>query len=74
MDNDMKEIIKKVKENGGKIYQVGGSVRDEILGIQNNDEDYCITGLEEKEFENIFPNALKLGKSFKVYYSEKMIL
>lgn len=67
MDNDLKEIIKKVKENGGKIYQVGGSVRDEILGIQNNDEDYCITGLEEKEFENIFPNALKLGKSFKVY-------
>lgn len=67
MDKTLKEIVEKVKENGGKIYQVGGSVRDEILGIPNNDEDYCVTGLEEKEFENIFPNALKLGKSFKVY-------
>lgn len=67
MDKTLKEIVEKVKENGGKIYQVGGSVRDEILGIQNNDEDYCVTGLEEKEFENIFPNALKLGKDFKVY-------
>lgn len=67
MDKALKEIILKVEENGGKIYQVGGSVRDEILGIPNNDEDYCVTGLEEKEFENIFPNALKLGKDFKVY-------
>lgn len=67
MDKTLKEIIEKVKENGGKIYQVGGSVRDEILGIPNNDEDYCVTGLEEEEFENIFPNALELGKSFKVY-------
>lgn len=67
MDKTLKEIVEKVKENGGNIYQIGGSVRDEILGIQNNDEDYCVTGLEEKEFENIFPNALKLGKDFKVY-------
>lgn len=67
MDKALKEIIEKVKENGGNIYQIGGSVRDEILGIPNNDEDYCVTGLEEKEFENIFPNALKLGKDFKVY-------
>lgn len=67
MDKALKEIIEKVEENGGNIYQVGGSVRDEILGILNNDEDYCVTGLEEKEFENIFPNALKLGKDFKVY-------
>ena len=67
MDKTLKEIIEKVKENGGNMYQVGGSVRDEILGIPNNDEDYCVTGLEENEFENIFPNALKLGKSFKVY-------
>ena len=42
MDKTLKEIIEKVKENGGKIYQVGGSVRDEILGIPNNDEDYCV--------------------------------
>lgn len=67
MDKTLKEIVEKVEENGGNIYQVGGSVRDEILGILNNDEDYCVTGLEEKEFENIFPNALKLGKDFKVY-------
>lgn len=67
MDIVLAEIKEKIKENGGNIYQVGGSIRDEILGIKNSDEDYCVTGLEEKEFENIFPDAIKLGKSFKVY-------
>ena len=50
MDKALKEIIEKIEENGGKIYQVGGTVRDEILGIPNNDEDYCVTGLEDTEF------------------------
>jgi tRNA nucleotidyltransferase/poly(A) polymerase len=31
-----------------KIYQVGGSVRDEILGIKSNDIDYSIEILNSK--------------------------
>ena len=27
-----------------KIYQVGGSVRDEILGVEENDKDWVVVG------------------------------
>ena len=68
MDKTLKEIIEKVKENGGNMYQVGGSVRDEILGIPNNDEDYCVTGLEENgtvSFHSDDMAVLEQRKSFR---------
>ena len=36
------EIANKIKLNGGNIYLVGGAVRDNLLGIEKNDEDNCI--------------------------------
>ena len=63
----IKEIAKKIKENGGNLYLVGGAVRDEIIGIKEYDEDYCVTGLSEDEFKSIFPNSFPRGKSFKVF-------
>ena len=61
------EIANKIKEKGGRLYLVGGAVRDELLGKQVHDEDYCVTGLSQKEFEELFPNAFKRGKFFGVY-------
>ncbi len=60
-------IAKKIEQKGGQLYLVGGAVRDEILGIESNDEDYCVTGLSHSEFEEIFPQAICRGKSFEVY-------
>ena len=40
---DIKEIANKIKQKGGNLYLVGGAVRDELLGIINHDEDYCVT-------------------------------
>ncbi len=50
-----------------KIYAVGGSVRDEILGIEANDKDFVVVGATEAEFMAKFSKAEKVGKSFPVF-------
>lgn len=63
----MKEIINKIQQVGGNIYLVGGAVRDEIIGKEKHDEDYCVTGISYEEFIKIFPNAHMRGKDFPVF-------
>ena len=65
------EIAKKIEKTGGRLYLVGGAVRDYLLGRENYDEDYCVVGIEEKEFQELFPQAIKRGKSFGVYDLEE---
>ena len=67
------EIAKKINEAGGRLYLVGGAVRDEILRKKISDEDYSVVGLSEEEFIKIFPNAIARGKNFKVFDIEKRI-
>ena len=67
MDFNIKEIAKKIKSKGGNLYLVGGAVRDEIIGIDAHDEDYCVTGLSKEEFISLFPNYYPRGKSFEVF-------
>lgn len=64
---DIKIIANKIANAGGRLYLVGGAVRDELLGKTTHDEDYCITGLSSSEFKSIFPNAHVRGKSFEVF-------
>lgn len=61
------EFAKKIGEAGGKAYLVGGAVRDKFRGVAAHDRDYCVTGLDEKIFNQIFVDAPKFGKSFPVY-------
>ena len=61
------EFAKKIGEAGGKAYLVGGAVRDKFRGVAAHDRDYCVTGLDEKTFNETFPDAPKFGKSFPVY-------
>ena len=67
MDKNIIEIANIINNNGGRLYLVGGAVRDELLNIENEDEDYCVTGLSHDEFINFFPEAHVRGKSFEVY-------
>ena len=67
MDKAIVDIAKKIEQNGGRLYLVGGAIRDELLGIENKDEDYCVTGLSHDEFKNLFPEAFARGKSFEVF-------
>lgn len=64
---DILDIANRINNAGGRLYLVGGAVRDMLLEKPVNDEDYCVTGLTETEFESLFPFAYSRGKSFKVY-------
>ena len=64
---DINIIANKIKRAGGNLYWVGGAVRDEIMGNATHDEDYCVTGINVKDFQEIFPEAHIRGKSFAVF-------
>lgn len=61
------EIANLIANNGGRLYLVGGAVRDEIMGRDVSDYDYCIVGLEYDDVMRLFPDALSYGKSFPVF-------
>ena len=54
---------------GGKIYQVGGAVRDEILGKVSKDLDLLVVGIDLKKLSGIvgrFGKTNLVGKSFGI--------
>ena len=64
---EIKEIAKKIENNGGRLYLVGGAVRDKILRKACYDEDYCVVGLNSSSFLELFPMAKMDGKAFPVF-------
>ena len=67
----IEKIAKIIEENGGRLYLVGGAIRDRILGIeQEKDNDYCVTGFSQEKFQTLFPNAKIQGKDFPVFILE----
>jgi len=67
---DIKLIAEKINENGGRLYYVGGYVRDKLMGKKAKDIDFCITGLTPEIFSNLFPNAFLKGAFFPVFQLE----
>ena len=60
----------KIKEYGGRVFIVGGWVRDKLRGAEPHDKDYVVTGIETDLFEKLFGDAKRVGKSFPVYRLE----
>ena len=56
-----------IAQNGGRVFRVGGCVRDMYLGITPKDIDLCVVGMVKKNFKDIFPHAEDAGKSFPVF-------
>lgn len=67
---NIKEVASKVTGLDGRIYLVGGAVRDILLGVTPKDYDYCVTGLSVSEFQELFPKAFLRGKDFPVFDME----
>ena len=63
----IEDIAKIIEQNGGRLYLVGGAVRDSLLNRPIYDEDYCVVGIEKDKFIKIFPEAISRGKSFEVF-------
>lgn len=63
----MREIVQKIEKAGGKLYLVGGAIRNKLLNIPVTDEDYCVTGLTREQFQTLFPQAKIQGKDFPVF-------
>ena len=63
----IEDIAKIIEQNGGRLYLVGGAVRDSLLNRPIYDEDYCVVGIEKSKFIELFPDAISRGKSFEVF-------
>ena len=67
MNKEMLKIAETIKTAGGRMYLVGGAVRDFLMNKPNKDEDYCVVGISYEEFVNLFPEAYVRGKDFPVF-------
>lgn len=65
-----KNFCEKICKAGGQLYIAGGWVRDKIRGALAKDKDYVVAAMEEVDFCRMFPEAIKVGKSFPVYLLE----
>lgn len=59
------EIIAK---NGGRVYRVGGCVRDAFMGRTVKDVEFSIVGMVKKNFKILFPEAEDCSKSVPVFH------
>jgi tRNA nucleotidyltransferase (CCA-adding enzyme) len=65
-----KIFCEKICKAGGQLYIAGGWVRDKIRGVLAKDKDYVVAAIDELDFCRMFPEAIKVGKSFPVYLLE----
>ena len=61
------DLAEKISAKGGRLYLVGGAVRDLLMNKVPHDYDYCVTGLDIKEFQEVVPEARIRGKTFPVF-------
>lgn len=63
------EIAKKVKEEGGTAYFVGGYVRDQLRGVNTKDIDMEVHGISPDSLRKILQNMgspMEIGASFGI--------
>ena len=64
---EIAQIAKRIEANGGRLYLVGGAVRDWLMKLPQKDSDYCVVGLSKERFQQLFPHAKVTGQSFPVF-------
>lgn len=64
---NIKQIAQIINCNGGRLYYVGGCVRDRLMNLPSKDIDCCLVGMTEERFIELFPSAYKRGSFFSVF-------
>lgn len=67
MESEIIDIANKIAKAGGRLYLVGGAIRDKLMGNNSQDKDFCVVGLNKEEFKQLFPNVKEQGKAFEVF-------
>jgi tRNA nucleotidyltransferase (CCA-adding enzyme) len=65
-----REFVEKIRSAGGRVFIVGGYVRDTLLGRKPKDKDYVVSGLHELVFEDLLfdSGVCRFGNLFPVYH------
>lgn len=62
-------FLKAIEAKNGQIYEVGGTLRDALLGLPHKDKDLLVTGIPLEELLQLlsqYGHVQKVGKSFGV--------
>ena len=62
-----KDFAETIAKHGGRVFRVGGCVRDQFMGIPAKDIDYSIVGMVKRNFKELFPGAEECGQHFPVF-------
>lgn len=60
-------FAERLRAHGARVFIVGGWVRDHLRRVQPHDKDYMVAGIAEHTFQQLFPDAQKVGHGFPVY-------
>jgi len=67
----MKQIIKLFKENGYQLWQVGGSVRDELMKIEPNDIDFATDATPDEMIKTYSDNVPAMKRLRFTWYASE---
>lgn len=59
--------LKNILDQGACLYLVGGAVRDLLMQKEPDDYDFCVGGLDQESFKNLFPEMVKVGKNYPIF-------
>ncbi|MBQ3972319.1 MAG: HD domain-containing protein [Selenomonadaceae bacterium] len=62
-----RELVERARSRHARAFRVGGCVRDALMGKAPKDRDYVLCGIARESFEQLFPQAKRVGKAFPVY-------
>mgnify|MGYP001295421120 CR=1 FL=1 len=69
LNTNCQECLNRIKKRNGKVYQIGGAVRDELIGKISKDLDLLVTGIETDDLQDLLSQHGKVdavGKSFGI--------
>ncbi len=70
---NIRDFSQVFRNNGHSLYVVGGAVRDWLLGIENNDWDFCTDATPEQVmamFRSVIPTGIKHGTVTVIFRKE----